>query len=93
MSRQQVIDDQEYERVHDRVAAIDVAKDSGMVGTRTRTRPGPAPSAARRGRSRPGWAQSARLATSPKISAYIPCLPGRPSTSSRRSPRMSTCLT
>ena len=31
MSRAQVIDDQEHERVHDRVAAIDVAKDSGMV--------------------------------------------------------------
>jgi transposase len=29
-----VIDDQEHERVHDRVAAIDVAKDSGMVCTR-----------------------------------------------------------
>ena len=35
MSRPQVIDDQERERVHDRVAAIDVAKDSGMVCTRT----------------------------------------------------------
>jgi hypothetical protein len=32
----QVIDDQEHERVHDRVAAIDVAKDSRMVCTRTR---------------------------------------------------------
>jgi transposase len=30
-----VIDDTEHERVHDRVAAIDVAKDSGMVCTRT----------------------------------------------------------
>jgi transposase len=30
-----VIDDQDHERVHDRVAAVDVAKDSGMVCTRT----------------------------------------------------------
>ena len=35
MSRPQVIDDEQHERVHDRVAAIDVAKDSGMVCTRT----------------------------------------------------------
>ena len=34
MSRPQVIDDEQHERVHDRVAAIDVAKDSGMVCTR-----------------------------------------------------------
>lgn len=34
MSRPQVIDDQEHERVHDRVAAVDVAKDSGVVCTR-----------------------------------------------------------
>ena len=34
MSRPQVIDDQEHERVHERVAAIDVAKDTGMVCTR-----------------------------------------------------------
>jgi transposase len=34
VSRPQVIDDQEHERVHERVAAIDVAKDSGMVCTR-----------------------------------------------------------
>jgi transposase len=31
----QVIDDEEHERVHDRVAAVDVAKDTGMVCTRT----------------------------------------------------------
>ena len=31
MSRPQVIDDEEHERVHDRAAAIDVAKDSGVV--------------------------------------------------------------
>ena len=35
MSRPLVIDDEEHERVHERVAAIDVAKDSGMVCTRT----------------------------------------------------------
>jgi len=32
--RPQVIDDEDHERVHERVAAIDVAKDSGMVCTR-----------------------------------------------------------
>jgi transposase len=35
VSRPQVIDDEEHERIHDRVAAIDVAKDSGMVCTRS----------------------------------------------------------
>ena len=35
MSRPQVIDDQEHEQVHERVAAVDVAKDTGMVCTRT----------------------------------------------------------
>jgi transposase len=35
VSRPQVIDDEDRERVHDRVAAIDVAKDSGVVCTRT----------------------------------------------------------
>ena len=35
MSRPQVIDDQEHERVHDRVAAVDVAKDAGVVCART----------------------------------------------------------
>jgi transposase len=34
VSRPQVIDDEEDERVHERVAAIDVAKDSGVVCTR-----------------------------------------------------------
>ena len=34
MSKPQVIDDEEHERVHERVAAVDVAKDSGMVCTR-----------------------------------------------------------
>jgi transposase len=45
VSRSQVIDDQEHERVHERVAAIDVAKDTGMVCTRT---PHPARPGARR---------------------------------------------
>jgi transposase len=35
VSRPQVIDDEERERVYDRVAAVDVAKDSGVVCTRT----------------------------------------------------------
>jgi transposase len=35
VSRPQVIDDEEHERIYDQVAAIDVAKDSGMVCTRT----------------------------------------------------------
>jgi transposase len=35
VSRPQVVDDEEHERVHERVAAIDVAKDSGVVCTRT----------------------------------------------------------
>ncbi|MGH3225391.1 MAG: hypothetical protein ACRDPY_43030 [Streptosporangiaceae bacterium] len=53
----QVIDDEEHERVHERVAAVDVAKDSGMVCTRI-----PHP-------SRPGarqstvWTVKARMAS------------------------------
>lgn len=47
MSEPQLIDDQEYERVFERVAAVDVAKASGMVCTR-----GPHP-------SRPGARQAA----------------------------------
>jgi hypothetical protein len=35
VSRPQVIDDEEHERVHERVAAVDVAKDTGMVCTRS----------------------------------------------------------
>jgi len=35
VSRPQVIDDQEHERIYERVAAVDVAKDSGMVCIRT----------------------------------------------------------
>lgn len=34
MSRLQVIDDEEHERVYEWVAAIDVAKDAGVVCTR-----------------------------------------------------------
>jgi transposase len=34
VSRPQVIDDEQHERIHERVAAVDVAKDSGMVCTR-----------------------------------------------------------
>ena len=49
MRRPQVVDDEEHERVHERVAAIDVAKDSGMVCTRT-----PHPSRAGARRSAPG---------------------------------------
>ena len=45
MSRPQVIDDEEHERVHERVAAIDVAKDSGVVCTRL---PHPSRAGARR---------------------------------------------
>jgi transposase len=41
-AKPQVIDDEEHERVYERVAAVDVAKDSGMVCTRIphRSRPG-----------------------------------------------------
>ena len=55
MSRRQVIDDQEHERVHDRVAAVDVAKDSGMVCTRT---PHPSRPGARRSTV---WTVKARM--------------------------------
>ena len=44
-ARPQVIDDEERERVHERVAAVDVAKDTGMVCTRL---PHPARPGARR---------------------------------------------
>jgi hypothetical protein len=47
----QVIDDEEHERVHDRVAVVDVAKNAGVVCTRMPHRPGPAPGKARSGRS------------------------------------------
>ncbi len=55
MSRPQVIDDEQHERVHERVAAIDVAKDSGMVCTRT---PHPSRPGARRSTV---WTVKARM--------------------------------
>jgi transposase len=55
VSRPQVIDDQEHERVHDWVAAIDVAKDTGMVCTRT---PHPSRPGARRATV---WTVKARM--------------------------------
>ena len=55
MSRPQVIDDEEHERVHDRVAAVDVAKDTGMVCTRT---PHPSRPGARRSTV---WTVKARM--------------------------------
>ena len=55
MSRPQVIDDEEHERAHERVAAIDVAKDSGMVCTRT---PHPSRPGARRSTV---WTVKARM--------------------------------
>jgi transposase len=57
VSRPQVIDDEERERVHERVAAIDVAKDSGMVCTRV---PHPSRPGARRSAI---WAVKARKNT------------------------------
>jgi transposase len=50
-----VIDDGEHERVHERVAAVDVAKDSGMVCTRT---PHPSRPGARRSTV---WTVKARM--------------------------------
>jgi hypothetical protein len=55
VSRPQVIDDEQHERVHDRVAAIDVAKDSGMVCART---PHPSRPGARRSTV---WTVKARM--------------------------------
>ena len=54
-ARPQVIDDEEHERVHERVAAIDVAKDSGMVCART---PHPSRPGARRSAV---WTVKARM--------------------------------
>jgi transposase len=56
VSRPQVIDGKQHERVHDRVAAIDVAKDSGVVCTRT---PHPSRPGARRSTI---WTVQARTA-------------------------------
>jgi hypothetical protein len=57
VSRPQVIDDEEHERVHDRVAAVDVAKDSGIVCTRI---PHPSRPGARRSTV---WTVKARMGT------------------------------
>jgi transposase len=57
VSRPQVIDDEEHERVYERVAAVDVAKDSGVVCTRT-----PHP-------SRPGARQNAIWAVKARMNA------------------------
>ena len=57
MSRPQVIDDQEHERIYERVAAVDVAKDSGMVCIRT---PHPSRPGARRAAV---WTVKARMNT------------------------------
>jgi transposase len=53
----QVIDDEEHERVHERVAAIDLAKDSGMVCARA---PHPSRPGARRATV---WTVKARMGT------------------------------
>jgi transposase len=55
VSRPQVIDDTEHERIYERVAAIDVAKDTGMVCTRT---PHPSRPGARRATV---WTVGARM--------------------------------
>ncbi len=58
MSRPQVIDGEEHERVHDRAAAIDVAKDSEVVCTR----PAPVPHPSRAGtRQSRVWTVKARM--------------------------------
>ena len=54
-TKPQVIDDEEHERVHDRVAAVDVAKDAGLVCTRT---PHPSRPGARQSRI---WTVRARM--------------------------------
>jgi transposase len=55
VSRPQVIDDQDNERIYERVAAIDVAKDTGMVCSRT---PHPARPGSRRATV---WTVKARM--------------------------------
>ena len=85
MSRPQVIDDEQHERVHDRGAAIDVAKDSGMVCTRT---PHPASVPAR------GPAQHRVDGEGPDEGgprAGPPAAQRTASRSSRSSPRATTC--
>ena len=65
MSRPQVIDDEEHERVHERVAAIDVAKDTGMVCTRT---PHPSRPGARRSTV---WTVKARMGAVGKLGRQL----------------------
>ncbi len=65
MSKPQVIDDEEHERVHERVAAIDVAKDSGVVCTRT---PHPSRPGARRSTV---WTVKARMGTVRKLGQQL----------------------
>jgi transposase len=55
VSRPQVIDDEDHERAYERVAAIDVAKDSAVVCTRL---PHPSRSGARQNAI---WAVKARI--------------------------------
>jgi transposase len=57
VSGPQIIEDQEHERVYERVAAVDVAKDTGMVCTRT---PHPGRPGARRATV---WTVKARMGT------------------------------
>ena len=61
----QVIDDQEHERVYERVAAVDVAKDSGMVCTRT---PHPSRPGARRSTV---WTVQARMNAIRKLGGQL----------------------
>lgn len=65
MSRPQVIDDQDHERIYERVAAVDVAKDSGMVCTRT---PHPSRPGARRSTV---WAVQARTGAVRALGAQL----------------------
>ena len=65
MSRPQVIDDQEHERVHDRVAAVDVAKDAGVVCART---PHPSRSGARQSTV---WTVQARMGAIGKLGRQL----------------------
>jgi hypothetical protein len=67
VSRPQVIDDEERERAHDKVAAIDVAKDAGVVCTRT---PHPYPSRPGTRRST-GWTVKARMDTIRKLGRQL----------------------
>jgi hypothetical protein len=56
VGKPQLIDDEEHERVHERVAAVDVAKDSGVVCVRTPhpSRPGTRQNAVEEVRARKG---------------------------------------